>query len=67
MKNKQNQIKNNKKSQLETQIKDLEQQQPILEAELKEKEEKFEEVWNFYETLRKIERFVYGYWKKRKN
>jgi hypothetical protein len=52
---------NNKKSQLETQIENLKQQQPILQAELKEKEEKFQEVQNFHETLRKIERFVYDY------
>jgi len=53
---------NNKKSQLETQIKDLEQQRPILEAELKEKEEKFEKVSNLYNALVKARRITYHYW-----
>ena len=52
---------NNKKSQLEIQIKDLEQQQPILEAELKEKEKQFEKVSNLYNALVEARRITYHY------
>ena len=44
---------NNKKSQLETQIENLKQQQPILEADLKEKEEKSEDLCMVIEKKRK--------------
>jgi len=50
---------NNKKSQLETQIENLKQQQPILEAELKKKEKQFEKVSNLYNALVEARRITY--------
>ena len=52
---------NNKKSQLETQIKDLEQQRSILQAELKKKEKQFEKVSNLYNALVEARRITYHY------
>ena len=53
---------NNKKSQLETQIENLKQQQPILEAELKKKEKQFEKVSNLYNALVEARRITYHHW-----